>query len=321
MFVSPVEYQGHRRIQLFFYDLRSLEQTIKDQAQGLINPIKSNLKRLKENSFEMNEETKYEFVLAGIKDVYQLFVENHTKIQEERDSLIDQIEILNSEVERLEADRDFVREKLSKNLESVKGSLGDLKAFKTHVIGLSQQAREYDRLSKKSIEIINANVTALQHSKTKSETLRSTLEEIYRSVPQYGEQKAELKQLKSDLSDHLNRLVAQAKNKVPTETINRWKESQVELDKRLSQLEVLLSKADMVLSSGRTRIDDLTSNYESEQISFAQNEIKLMSKSIASGQAKVEDDEAQIIASLRNIFEGTKSQMHQSGDAHGRLTN
>ena len=203
----------------------------------------------------------------------------------------------------------------------MKGSLGDLKAFKTHVIGLSQQAREYDRLSKKSIEIINANVTALQHSKTKSETLRSTLEEIYRSVPQYGEQKAELKQLKSDLSDHLNRLVAQAKNKVPTETINRWKESQVELDKRLSQLEVLLSKADMVLSSGRTRIDDLTSNYESEQISFAQNEIKLMSKSIASGQAKVEDDEAQIIASLRNIFEGTKSQMHQSGDAHGRLTN
>lgn len=321
MFVSPVEYQGTRRIQLFFYDLRSLEQTIKDQAQGLINPIKANLKRLKENTFEANEETKYEFVLAGIKDVYQLFVENHDKITEEKNSLIDQIEILSSEVERLEEDRAFVKERLAESLGAAKGNIEDLKTFKTHVVGLSQQAREYDRMMRRSLEVINANINALQHSRGRGDTLRKTLEEIYRSVPQYGEQKSELKQLKLDLNDHLNKLISQSKNKLSVELINKWKETQADLDKRLSQLEVLLSKADMVMSSGRSRIDELGNDFEGEQISYAQSEIKLMNKSISNSLDQVEGDEAEIINSLKNIFEGTKSHMRESSNAHSRLTN
>ena len=43
MFVSPTSYQGETRVMLFFYDLTNLEQTIQEQAKGILNPVKSSL--------------------------------------------------------------------------------------------------------------------------------------------------------------------------------------------------------------------------------------------------------------------------------------
>lgn len=319
MFVSPVEYQGQRRVQLFFYDLRSLEQTIKDQAQSLINPIKTNLKRLKENNFVVNEETKYDFMVAGIKDVYQLFVDNHEKIETEKSSLIDQIEIMSAEVERLEGDIGFVKEKLILNLETGKGSIQDLKVFKENVIGLSSESREYDRLVRKGLEVINANVTALSNSRNRVDGLRKFVEEVYHSVPQYSEQKQEIKRLKQQLSENLNRSLSAMKNKGSNESLQKLKDSFVDLEKKLSQLEISLSKADMVLSSGRNLVEASATEYESEQIHFAQSEFKTMQKSAQSSLEKVEKNETMIISSLKHLFEGTKSQLSHSNDAASRI--
>lgn len=335
MFVSPVEYDGEKRVQLFFYDLRSLEQTIKDQAQSLIRPIKESLIQLKNNEFEANEELKYDFVLAGIKDVYQQFVDTSDKLTKEKENLLDQLEIAQGEIAKYEEQTQFLLDKLSDATEVDRNNVDALKVFKEKVISLSQTARELDRSHKKGIGVINANINALNTNKIKQGQLLQLVTEISQGMPSYGHLKSDMKSIKAEYHDQSNKLNNLMKNFDSIRNDAKWSRSveklaelnrnvnalNQKLDKKLSQLEVGLSKADMIISSAETKVAQLATDFENQQIEIAQSELKPMRKLEAGALGNIEQDEELIIDNLHNLFKGTKSHLKISSQMRDHLSN
>ena len=75
MYVSPVEYSKQKRIMIFFYPLRSLEETITNQMKATVGPIRNTLEALNTNSFtdDLKMKLSKDFDVAGIGELFTEF--------------------------------------------------------------------------------------------------------------------------------------------------------------------------------------------------------------------------------------------------------
>ncbi|MFT6630546.1 MAG: hypothetical protein ACJAS4_000484 [Bacteriovoracaceae bacterium] len=328
MFVSPVKYQGETRIMLFFYDLTNLEQTIQDQAKSLISPIHKSLILMKEGKFEPNKELSNEFSIAGIDDVYTQFTNLDQNLKNDNNNLLDQIEILHTEVEHFEEQREQVTQGMVESVRNSKVSANALKSFKDNVINLSTLARELDRTTLRGQELIYANLNALNNSIKKVESVRTVTDEIMHSMPKFHvlkdhirESKALVYENKSKLSHELSQLnmfvkrasdpgsmekIGRVLNKVNL-TFEEVSKHSDELDKKVSNLEVLMSKAQMVLNSGHEKISEVNTNYEVQQVQLSEGEVKILKKVSSCSTQNIESYEQEIVENLQSIFKATKN--------------
>ncbi len=76
MYVSPVEYSGLKRIMIFFYPLRSLEETMIEQSKAIVSPVSKTIDALQNGNFrsELRDKLKKDYDIAGIGEVYDKFV-------------------------------------------------------------------------------------------------------------------------------------------------------------------------------------------------------------------------------------------------------
>jgi hypothetical protein len=100
MYVSPVEYGGQNRVMIFFYPLRSLEQTLHEQKKALVAPVCKSLDALTQCSFtaEFASDLTPEFVSAGIDVIHEKFIKFHTFYEEQQQSFLREIERLEAEL-------------------------------------------------------------------------------------------------------------------------------------------------------------------------------------------------------------------------------
>lgn len=327
MFVSPYEYQGETKIMLFFYDLTNLEQTIQDQAKGILNPVKASIKQLECGKFEPTEELEHSFNIAKIADIYDQFISLDSKYKEKNFRLNDQIEYLHSRVEELEDTVSEIQDKNSMSIETSRENVNCLKIFKENVIGLSTLSRELDELTSKEQELVYTNIAALKVSLKKINDLKGIGSELIDSMPRYNLLKDEIRSIKSSvyeskskLSHELSQLTillkrandANAIEKLSRTiskinvTFNELNTYSDNLDKKISNLELVMSKSGMILNSNKEKISVINSDYENQQITFSENQANLSKKIKASSSIKLDDYESNIIGSLQGIFKGTK---------------
>jgi len=100
MYVSPVEYAGQSRIVIFFYPLKSVEETLSHQMKSVVGPVTRTLESMSNESYDedFREKVRKDFEIAGISELYQRFNDYHGKIVTARDGYLSEIERLENEL-------------------------------------------------------------------------------------------------------------------------------------------------------------------------------------------------------------------------------
>jgi hypothetical protein len=338
MFVSPTSYQGENRIMLFFYDLTNLEQTIQEQAKGILNPVKDSIDLLVDNQFKASEELESAFEIARIENIYDQFVTLSQNLTDKENRQNDQIEYLHNRVDTLEDAIADIHLSNSDNLNTSKSSVGSLKVFKENVIGLSGLSRDLDAITSKEQELIFTNINALKISTNKINNLRSIGDELVEAMPRYNNLKGEIRELKSSLYESKSKLahelsqltilmkrandatsiekLSRTITKVNT-TFTQLSQSSDNLDKKVSNLELIMSKAQMILSSSHEKLGSINSNYEVQQVEYSEGQAQAIKKVKDSSTIRLENFEGEIVTSLKNIFQATKANIAYSAEING----
>ena len=100
MYVSPVEYAGQSRIMIFFYPLKSVEETLSHQMKSVVGPVTRTLENMSNESYDedFRDKIKKDFEIAGISELYHRFNDYHEKITSARDGSQREIERLENEL-------------------------------------------------------------------------------------------------------------------------------------------------------------------------------------------------------------------------------
>ncbi|MCP4912316.1 MAG: hypothetical protein GY909_04290 [Oligoflexia bacterium] len=135
MYVSPVEYAGQKRIMIFFYPLRSLEETISNQTKAIVSPIKKTLEALASNSYNNEFKNKIikDFEIAGITNIFDGFQNHHDLVSQQKHGLLAEIDDLENklydqyklldDVEKVEGDRRKVVDQTIQNFKTTRDSI------------------------------------------------------------------------------------------------------------------------------------------------------------------------------------------------------
>lgn len=135
MYVSPVEYAGQKRIMIFFYPLRSLEETISNQTKAIVSPIRKTLEALSSNTYNSEFKNKIikDFEIAGITNIFDGFQNHHDLVSQQKHGLLAEIDDLENklydqyklldDVERVETDRRKVVDQTIQNFKTTRDSI------------------------------------------------------------------------------------------------------------------------------------------------------------------------------------------------------
>ncbi len=330
MFVAPVKYQGETKVMIFFYDLTNIEQTIQDQAQTLISPIRKSLDVMLNPGQEVTDDIASEFDIAGINDIFEKFSQLRQMIGGKEEQLLDQIEVLHGQINSYEELIEGQKDHLDKVFEQGKTSTQSLKVFKDAVINLSQLVREYDRASNRAKEVLFANINALRNSSSNLSVYGEVMEEILFALPKFDTLKEDIKFAKASLYETKSRLghelsqvniylkrdlkadnqenIVKVVNKL-NKTFDLLNTQAEELDRKVTSLELMMSKASMVINSGQSKIKHINTSYEQQQILFSEGEVSSIKKLTTGKDQEIDTVEAEIVESLQHIFTSSKSQI------------
>jgi hypothetical protein len=135
MYVSPVEYSGQKRIMIFFYPLRSLEETIANQTKSVVGPISNTIEAFMQDSFDlkMKEKLFKDYEVAGIGELFNKLMAFREKIEKGNNEYL-------AEIGNLE-----------KSLDEQMDLVGDLEAFSMRKQNLSNDIKSDFENSKNAI--------------------------------------------------------------------------------------------------------------------------------------------------------------------------
>ena len=327
MFVSPINNEGENKIMLFFYDLTNLEATIKDQSISILNPVKHSVESLLKGQFVASEQMEYEFKIAGIEEIYEKFLALNEDIIKNENNLYDQIERSDLKIRKLKSYVESIDDKNKENARLNRVNVDALKSFKNNVISLSSLAKTLDDLTIKTSELVNTNVNALKTSANKVQDLKQLTNELVDALPRFHNVKDEIKHVKNliseqraKLSHELSQLLIMSKkadaqssekflrsiNKI-NETFSLLNSASDDLDKKLSALDIIMSKAQMIMNTGAQKTQAVNSDYEATQVDYSLNHLNYIQKVKGNSTENLDSYETEIVASLQSIFSANKS--------------
>lgn len=341
MFVSPVTYKSESRIMLFFYDLTNLEQTIQDQAKGVVTPIQRTLDLMYDGQFRDDKDLAYEYSIGDINEIYDQFLVVNEKINGIQENLMDQIEVLNAQITGQEGQVEYLRGQVDENIETNRVAVQALKVFKNNVIGLSSLSRELEKSSESELELIYTQMTSLSNAIKKISTMKSATHEIIESFPKLDKLKNQIHDMKRATNEsrsklghdisQLSSLLKRAHDPGAIEKLSRtlhkvqgsfsqFTEYSEEMEKRLSQLEVSMSKSQMIFSAAEEKISHINTDYEVQQLQFSEKEGQKVKKLVGQSKGSIDELENEIVESLQSIFQGTKKSLSINSNMREKMT-
>jgi len=332
MFVNPVEYKNETRVMLFFYPLYHLQETIKEQAKTINNPIEKTLRLIASNEFKTHpkDELQNEYNIAGISPLLEKFENIVSIFDSEQSRLFDQIEMLYHKIEVLENKTnviEFENEKLSVNN---KGQIHDLKAFKESIIQASTTGKMSEDLAKAELESIEKMLSSFESNYSKAKTLKEMISSLSSAMPKFASIKDEVKAHKNLLSDtkmrlshSLSQMVHLKKKITDAEVLERFNNSydrvgiefknldttSIELDKKISSLEVMLSKGQMVLNDVHSKLQHFDLITEGHALVNGKDELEKFKRDFRQVEGVIEGVEGPLIENLKSMYHHTKANL------------
>lgn len=332
MFVNPVEYKNETRVMLFFYPLYHLQETIKEQAKTINNPIEKTLRLIASNEFRSypKDELQTEYKIAGISPLLDKFENIVSIFESEQSRLFDQIEMLYHKIEVLENKTNVIEFENQKISENNKGQINDLKSFKENIIQASVTGKMSEELAKSEIESIERMISSFESNYSKAKTLKGMIASLSSAMPKFAIVKDEVKAHKNLLSDtkmrlshSLSQMVHLKKKITDAEVLERFNNSyervgvefknldatSIELDKKISSLEVMLSKGQIVLNDVHSKLQHFDLTPEGHALVNGKDELERYKREFAKVSGVIDNVEAPLIKNLKSMYLHTKANL------------
>lgn len=343
MFVSPVKYNQDTRIMLFFYPLMNMQETISSQARSIVTPIERILDTINQGHFSEDEKEVFakEFELADISPLLEKFtnvVYNQTSIKSD---LMDQIELLYSKLDQTFEVTDDIERTNFELAENNTSQVQNLKAFKKAVIELSSFAKDFEQTTKEEFATLQNTVNAFSSNANKVHELKEIVGQLTTTFPKFGSiredikaQKMQMGEAKMRFSHSLAQMVHLKKQIGEGETLSRFNNSyervnsefkkldsiSADLEKRLTHLEVMLSKTQMLMNDITTRMPAFETNEEMRALELASKQVNQYAAQINGLEGHIDKTEDEIISNLKSLYINTKINIEKSRELASHLS-
>jgi hypothetical protein len=162
MYVTPVDDNEKKRIMVFFYPLKSIEESIAEQITSIVGPITKSLDALRKQEFNLDfqKNAKKDFEVAGIGQIFEKFEEYSETTSQHQEHLHQDIGNLENQL--------FDGQKLLKDLTSImneeKDTLHSLvdkfEALKEAIIMSVDTRVELTQLKENALAVTNEVISA-----------------------------------------------------------------------------------------------------------------------------------------------------------------
>lgn len=208
MYVSPVEYSQQKRIMIFFYPLRSLEETLTNQTKAIVGPIRNTLDSFIQNGFteELQQKLSKDFDVAGIGELFKKFNEFYYQNESRLDELAEEIKNLEdtlSEQNNLIEDFDAINDRKSQLESESKSGFDKTKTAIIHNIDLRY---ELEGLFNKSLNLTKSLMKKEEELLAASQKSNSIIDENIQAFHQVNKVREDFKTIKNAIDDVRARL-------------------------------------------------------------------------------------------------------------------
>ncbi|MCY4524373.1 MAG: hypothetical protein OXB84_06510, partial [Halobacteriovoraceae bacterium] len=328
MFVSPSLHNNIKRIMIFFYPLKTLEQTVSEQTKSITIPLTKCLDAFAMGRFNENfrENIKKDFLSANIKNIYEKFIKHNELVEDQKTGLLKEIDRLENEL--------LDQYKL---VEDLKLSLDEKLKIEKSILSIFKETREQVVVNvdvhmnlEKNYQNINLATRDLLNSKKdlllKSEIMDKMLRENQQYFKNISSLKENFKQVKNEINNSKMRLIqlldqilifnsSEHKSSKFEDGLNKIKFEIKGMEKALEQfssyagnLEIVLSKIDLVMD-GRKLLDFKSINNNFIQ---TQNTLDYCIHNIETTQIKGQMADENLINVLKKLYDNFSSMLKQS---------
>lgn len=325
MHVSPVDYNGHKRIMIIFYPTSEVQDKINAQRTAIISPMVSLMEAQTNESITTDKKAalRTEIEKAGGAEIYTTFNQYVEKSESTRDDLTSEIERLEtslSEQRNIVAD---MRKSLVASFETQRAQVAKYNQFKAAVTSVLD-AR--DQLEEQFRFVINSSREFYKDQNkifSTAENAEKTVDEYTRSLKTITNLKGEFKELKGNVDEFKSRIVQvldqllifqnhegdtlrvdQFLGKIKLEmkgfekVLNSFNEVVTQLDVTVTKMDMMVEGREKVdLESIRTRLDAIRNNLDNAN--FSASKLTNISHS--------KDEE--LVAVLKTLVLNLKSEM------------
>jgi hypothetical protein len=332
MFVSPVKYNGEKRVMIFFYSLMSLQQTITDQARGIVSPIEKTLDAIVNNQFDQEKQVALvnEYEIGNIRGVYEKFLKLYQNVENAQFTSAKESKLLANEVQKLSDRLNDLNKEVQSALNTFKSQKMNLQSTKEKIIEQTALLDSFSDLSHSSNKELSSTLDLFHREMAKVETLLGHLNSVTKTIPNYETISGEFKRLKrngnemrANLQNSLHQFI-HMKKRIQDEglqqRVSSWFETMmedykkmeahsIEFEKKVTAHEVTLSKSTMLLNDlNRNCVTIKSDNSSFEQYQHSRTTSRQLSQELRDLEVQIADNEQGIINEMQKLFHGFKSE-------------
>ena len=319
MYVSPVQYLGQKKIMLFFYPLRPMEEELNHQVKSLVGPVTRSLDALIESSYttDFSDRIARDFDIAGISYIHKKFISCHEFVLKEKEELMNEIKKLENELVDAYKFRDDIKDILHTRRRNNQNITSAFSFLKKCVVSSADERVDILNIYEKSFSklklVWKEQDRLLSNSLKTATTIRESAQAmnfVIKSKKQFKEAVATIDEFKYVLLQTLDKNLFFKKKEdgdgIPEQNIQRTKHEVKKLDDVLNtllelttQFDVSLSKMEMVLKEYNTPDFSHSENVFKENQQMMGNEIS--SLHLIKGETEISDQK--LVDGLRNLYE------------------
>ena len=329
MFVSPVKFKAETKIMLFFYPLMSMQDTITSQARSIVNPIEKILDGMYHGhlSEEERESIEREFEIASISPLLQKFDAIKNKNEQTKAQLLSQIEMLYEKLDQTFVVTDSIEQTNFKIGENNTSQVQNLKAFKENVINLSTAAKELEEISRNEFSTLSHALVAFSSNASKVNQLKEIVDQMIVTVPKFGSVREEIRAQKTQMTEakmrfshslaqmiHIKKSITDAEAQVRfgnsydrvNSEFKKLDNVSADLEKRLTSLEVMLSKTQIMINDISNRMPTFDTHEEVKVLRNAEEVMNSYSVKLKDFENKIDNSEDEMIRHLNHFISTLK---------------
>ncbi|MBL7664883.1 MAG: hypothetical protein JNM93_07095 [Bacteriovoracaceae bacterium] len=326
MYVSPTEYAGEKRVQVYFYSLTSVQDVIASQSKSIVGPVLRTLEALMKGSFDsqFQGDIKSDYEAAQIENLYEKFLKYNDYVVLQREGLLSEIDRLEDTVtdnEKIINDVGVLNSSLMQShLELIK----DLGVVRSRIIELSEVADGHKAMNVELSRLVESNLERYRNSIEKNKNLFDSYDEGLKSIPTIDKFKDELKIVRTELVNSKNKIAQTitkltpstdfaVKSELDYKTTALTERIQLELEKltdivgilekKMVFLEVQFSKTQMVFNEHKKTIYE--NKVENETVTFERYKdySKNYSSKLRELERRTDISESEVVSRLKSIYD------------------
>ncbi len=319
MYVSPVEYSGLKRIMIFFYPLRSLEETMIEQSKAIVSPVSKTIEALQNSNFkkELREKLKKDYEIAGIGEVYDKFVAYGDSIEKMKMDFVAEIQNLELSIQEqndvIEDIEEFSNRKTNLN-DTIKTDFENSKNAIIHTIDLrGELSMLFDRLHILTNNMLKQEHILLDGTKNSNRVIDENFkafDAVNRTKEDFKELKHSMDELRVRLNQSLEQTLLQLKKKgggsKVEESVANIRVEMRSIEKVLQGFTGVLRSLDVGLGKMSLIIDQVE-KFDTDAIEDSMVEVKNTLDDIHFEYGRIsrtnEDTDAEVVETMKSMFD------------------